>query len=752
MLPPDNVVAIDSRNTKLKKISSSERATISSCRAISEKLIPDCFDFLSKLDDSLFKLAEKSQTSNEQQDYFALMRTFRVKQSDIKKEFAKLTLTDFDNFFSQQEFSIEEKASSQTTKELSGLSLMEKHDLEEDIAIKQIETKMEHVCKYELEQLNTRFAHILGLSSYETLNIPLSPEVLVHHLKEIITNITENIAAKLIIYKLFEQDAVGKFKELFQALNDELINNNILPKINFIGKPSKSKNKVSAGENDEISNDALAAEGDGEDAALFDELRRLFPTDSSRQSHQIGGGVQGGEADIKSLVSALSTLQHQSEAQTVPIDASNIDVSNIVLPDLRQTVMSNLSYTQEDGTVVSPVMSSLDEDTVNIIELLFEFVLEDRSVPAPIRALLSRLQLPMLKVALIDKSFFSKKNHVARLLLNNLAKVSTGWDYTNDPQDKLLKEVDFIVNSVLTEYETEVSLFDDLNQRLLEFMMQQDTSRYAREKRIAQSTEGKEKLIYAEQEADRTINELFALYSPVPNAVVTLVNDGWRQVLRINLLRTGKESTGWENAVTLLENLLWSVSPKENVEDRKKLLETIPELLKSLRTSLSGPSFNQHKITATFKELKNCHVLCLNDKPIAKNQLQPIDKLPESTFSMEKKFEPETPIAEEDKLISDDEALLKVKKLPVGTWLKVSEDKGDDVKHIKFSWRSNLTGVYLFVTFQGLKAAEVSTKELASWFQKGKAMVLDQIDVPLMDRALQSMKDTVEQQEQSKTS
>ena len=85
--------------------------------------------------------------------------------------------------------------------------------------------------------------------------------------------------------------------------------------------------------------------------------------------------------------------------------------------------------------------------------------------------------------------------------------------------------------------------------------------------------------------------------------------------------------------------------------------------------------------------------------------------------------------------------------MQVGTWLEVTQD--EQSQRIKFSWRSNLTGRCLFVTYQGLKAAELAISELASWFQQGQAVVLDQATKPLMDRALVSMKDTIDKQNHS---
>ncbi|MDC9724588.1 MAG: DUF1631 family protein [Gammaproteobacteria bacterium] len=394
-----------------------------------------------------------------------------------------------------------------------------------------------------------------------------------------------------------------------------------------------------------------------------------------------------------------------------------------------------------------PPLSRIDEDTMNVITLLFEFVLEDHAIPAPIRALLARLQLPMLKVAITDKTFFSKKNHSARLLLNNLARASTGWDHSNGKQDILLSQIESIVESILTNFDTELDIFSDLNEQLSQFILQQEKSSDFSEQRITKATEGQEKLILAQQEVDNIINELMVQYSPVPKAVVTLIEDGWRQILQLRYLQKGKDSPEWKEVVSLMEELLWSVTPKSAPTERKKLLETIPKLLKSLRDYLGGASFNQHKITALFKGLQECHIKCLNGRKLDEEELQQVDKQDIVNDITSLKSEELAHIPEEEKVLSDEKALDTAKHLKVGTWLEVKQN--GDVQRIKFSWRSNLTGRCLFVTYQGLKAAELALAELANWFQQGQAVVLDQAGEPLMDRALVSMKDTIEKQSAS---
>ncbi len=711
--PRDNRVPGTEKNKKI----------IAECRRILQQHLPQCFSFFPQLDDSLFKLAEQSRNNQQQEEYFVAMRRFRVEQDNIKQSYTQLVLTDYDAFWS----SATSSTSTVEDNEDLELSLLQNEILEEKIALDNIVARADKTCGKALQQLEQRFSQLRG----DTISrSPLSFRQLAEHLQTAIQPAVKDldIVIKLLAYKQFEQHAIPELERLIQQLNDTLIKHHILPDLDKKKRKQRSPSHTTSQSAYDSDNTSDYIE---EDPALFDELRRLLGRSSAEGAAVTQPAAPHAEVvALNTLVSVLSSLQQQQIETQPRLDTHG----ELIIPDLRQTLHASLG--QEKA------VRQIDEDTINVISLLFEFILEDRAIPAPIRALLARLQLPMLKVAITDKTFFSKKNHTARRLLNNLAKISTGWDHTNGTEDILYNQIESVVNTILTQFDSDMAIFDSLNAQLNQFMAQQEQHRELAEQRIAKATEGQEKLELAEQTVEQTINDLMAKYSPVPKAVVDLVNEGWKKVLRLRLLQKGQDSQDWHEAVMHLEQLLWSVTPKNTAEDRKKLIDTIPGLLRTLRTELSGASFNQHKITALFNELKACHIQCLNGNQLDKAQLMEIDQ--KETISTQ---QPEVlgDIPPERKAMSDEQAMQLAKSLQVGTWLEKKSEDGQ-TQRIKFSWRSNLTGRCLFVTYQGLKAADVTLSELAGWFQQGLVEIIDNADQPLVDRALTSLRQSMQTQ------
>ena len=92
--------------------------------------------------------------------------------------------------------------------------------------------------------------------------------------------------------------------------------------------------------------------------------------------------------------------------------------------------------------------NQLESMTIEMVAMLFDFVFDTKDLPDGIKALLARLQIPVLKAAMLDGAFFAKKSHPARLLVNELAQAGLGWSPVMGQDDPLYRKVDGIVHAV----------------------------------------------------------------------------------------------------------------------------------------------------------------------------------------------------------------------------------------------------------------------------------------------------------------
>src|SRR5690606_26525741 len=125
--------------------------------------------------------------------------------------------------------------------------------------------------------------------------------------------------------------------------------------------------------------------------------------------------------------------------------------------DVLQTLNGLLQQQLPDRAVS---LGQGEDDTINLVSMLFQFILEDRNLAAPIKGLIARLQIPILKVAMQERSFFGRNGHPARKLLNELANASIGWSPAGEVErDPFYRNLEKLVNRIVEQFDGDVALF-----------------------------------------------------------------------------------------------------------------------------------------------------------------------------------------------------------------------------------------------------------------------------------------------------
>src|SRR5690606_22070048 len=111
------------------------------------------------------------------------------------------------------------------------------------------------------------------------------------------------------------------------------------------------------------------------------------------------------------------------------------------------------------------------------------------------------------------------------------------------------------------------------------------------EQRTRDAEEGRAKAEVARQAVEQALNERL-LGKTLPEVVVRLLQEAWSKVLLLTCLKHGTQSQQWDDALTTMDELIWSVTPHADEASRAKLLELVPSLLKSLREGLVSAAFD----------------------------------------------------------------------------------------------------------------------------------------------------------------
>jgi hypothetical protein len=135
------------------------------------------------------------------------------------------------------------------------------------------------------------------------------------------------------------------------------------------------------------------------------------------------------------------------------------------IPQGKHNVLRDLQESPLGGRV-----NQLESMTIELVAMLFDFIFETRDLPDGIKALLARLQIPVLKAAMLDGAFFAKKSHPARVLVNALAQAGLGWSPPMGHDDPLYQKIHDIVHKILDTFIDDLAIFETLRTDLEQFV------------------------------------------------------------------------------------------------------------------------------------------------------------------------------------------------------------------------------------------------------------------------------------------
>jgi len=739
----DNIIDLMQAAEAARRVRMSDSGTrvVRQLREIAARTLPFLLTSLfDKLDDALFDMADKSDRDALQTVYFDVMRTVRKARRTMDQRFSERLAEDFDHFWSQGN----KESGTAASESISDLALVADDDLEESLAVTNMIAKGENTYRRELFMLNERFGSLLDDREVDNRANPLAPLAICNAFRQAVADLSVDVPVKLVMYKLFDKQVMHYVGGMYDEINALLAREGILPNLiprakrNPVAPVLRERGEAASVEPKPDVDDRVVTLPGGD---VLGTLRRLL--EQHRQSEALAGGAEEGVFDSSpqvpatELVSALSSLQHLGLES---LDAS--DISGVHPANIREALFERFSIGQGEGA--SKSIGPVESDIIDVVTMLFELVLEERAIPDAMKVLIARLQIPVLKVALIDDSFFGTIEHPARRLVNNLARASVGWSGEPDPaKDGFYAKVSSIVDRLLGEFNRDLGVFAELEAEFARFVEEEQRGARVAEERAAQITRGKEQLSLAKRRVAEEISARLQGDEPPAPVVRTLLDEGWKDVLLLIYLRQGVDSDAWRDAVGLADDLLWSARPKETFEERQELLQRIPDILRRLREGLNGISFDQHKMTTLLKELQGLHIACLRSTRVPPAPGHAGESM--GTVQPEGRGD-SSEISEGGVAGSGDRAeapyYRQAAELSVGTWLELTAADGR-VSRAKLSWKSGVSDLCVLVDRRGMKVMDLDLTGLARMLSDGRVQPIEQVDVPLFDRALSAVMETL---------
>ena len=694
------------------------------------------------IDDSFFELANGARSNNEQNRFFEAMREIRIKRRGIEHHFQHALSSLF-----RHPPKLKHTEKQDTLEEINAdtLSLVQEDSLEEDVASHTMTTKARANFQGQLLQIQTRMTSIYSHADKDPVN-PIDPEFICQCFTQACADLDIDIREKLIVYKQFDRFVMSNLGEVYDKINKQLIKAGILPQLKHTGKKSrvtpKSSNVSSSPIRTNEPRPEISQDRTISGPELFSQLQSLL----ANVRQQTGAPPPAREntqfvAD-SDLMLMLSTLQEQVPQQV--IDDTTPTVINI------REALIDLLKQENKASGKNSELNQVDEDLINLVSMLFEFILDDYNLSAPIQVLISRLQIPILKVVIKDKSFFGKNSHPARKFLNALAKAGIGWNDASEKQkDKLYEQIHSVVHSVLDDYDGDIQLFEELYQTFSAFISKEERKAKIVEQRTKESEEGRVKSNKAQSTVEEIIKSRLSA-NKVPSTAKDIIQNGWSRVMFLAYLKDNKEHH-WKETVITLEQLIWCLKPHTEDCDRQRWVRTVPSLLKDIKSGLQEVSYNATRLDQTMSELKKTLTMAFKQQSHSAATKSEHIEITAKTNAAEKEPNSRTEnvnietsniektAIQKQKEIEDSslaEHLLKVDAIESGNWIEFSLVNGSKFR-CKLSTKIDEADCFIFVNRMGLKVVEKSRRELALEMKRGRVKILEK--GLLVDRAMNSV-------------
>lgn len=702
-------------------------------------------DFFSSCDDLFFDLASKAGTNQEQNLYFDSMREIRIKKQVIqlrfKEEYEKLFILMPSNSAPQNPRFADAWAS---------LEIVGKDETEQEVALTGIVSRIRKDCQEALYHLQLRLDFLLPGVSVTDANNPLDPKQLCEAFMHASSIADLDLKIRIIFYKQFDRKVASQFYKIYALTNELLINAGILSDIHATIVKSKSPD-TAAGQNQDLPPP---------------------PPQAVPSSAQMGGQASQGQGHANGSAEANASPVNQAEAQAkfnefidqvrrapsnvLPFHTANSTARPINQTDLIQaieTLGQRLSLPYEPGQGSSAIkhviqnillpsekeseqrsLQKSDEDVINLVAMFFDFILDDKNLPVPIQAQIGRLQIPILKVALADRTFFSDGKHAARALINLIAKISLGWNETPEPKDDpFYALVSDIVHKIHDEYHGDMKLFSQQLERVQTFAEEESKRAALVEQRTKQTAEGKAKTEHAAKAVQQVLWKRIS-NQKLPPFVSRFIATYWQKVMNFVYLRHGPDSAEWIDSIQVVDDLVWVVQAHSDAKSIQRIERIMPKLIVRIHQGLKRlgtiprPALEQlSQIKDLLVSIRQGSDSAIERKNIDDDIASNLQNAQQGTAAPSKPWKEMTAVERQQakQTAAEYEFLKKAEKLEVGSWFIYNNPETGKSTRCKLASKITEHDQYVFVNRLGFKVNENHKKEIATHLQRGHLKVLE---------------------------
>ncbi|MCC7248813.1 MAG: DUF1631 family protein, partial [Lysobacter sp.] len=730
---------------------------------------------VSEFEEELFRMAERHGVYGSA-DHMQTLRVVRLNRHDFVPRFMQLLENGLAALRAPAQLaSLSASTTSSTTRvTFQNLTLVDQEVMDEGAVLHEVASRQESRANLVLHLLGQRFGVLAAAPAFDSERLPLGPQALCRAMRHASETLQLPQEQRLLFYRIFDRKVMGAYTGLCEKLDMLLVEEGILPSLSYVPMRTKAAIQGSAGDDGDAPEDDFGmgrndapSRGDGgrrgrppsyggggplspgmssamgdasaggaaprydphrpftnwmgqpiaqteqvDEQAAYQDLQKLLS--NHRRIHQrpmMPGQVSGTPLATNDVLSALNRFSADPD---LPGTAGAVNLS-----DIKHSLLAQAR--QQTGRAME--LSPADNDTFELIDLLYKHLQTEIREDAPATALIKRLQLTLLRVALQDRAFFVRPNHPARQLLNTVSETAAKWLGEDDFDPQLLAPLQEAVTHAVKNYEGDVAVFEQSNKDLQAHIAQHVKRAETLERRHVEAARGKEKLEVAKQRATKVLDEILG-EQQLPKFTRALLKQAWADVLTLTYLRQGEGSEEWRRQIDFTRKIVAACTlPDPSVED--------PELKQHIESALKLVGYHEDEADVIARRLSSGQRL---DDEEGESRTELTMKLKarvrlgeESAKTKKEELPARSP--------QEEECYEQLRLLPFGTWIEFVTNQQGDVVRRRMSWFSPVTGNALFVNQRGQRVGEHSLDSLARMMAKDQVRVVTAQRAGLVDRA-----------------
>jgi hypothetical protein len=694
---------------------------------VNEHLKVLIYQMVNSADNKLFDLAEKAKSDEEQMKFMDCTRIFQTEKNDISYHF-------FENL--NNSLSVTESKVNTTSIDDEELRLVEQDEMEEMVAITTMHAKAMNLFGQEVSHLEARLEYLELMCEKSIDKESLDPKHICEIFQKTIENVEMPIDVKLVFYKLFDQEVCSKLGVMYKTINQIFIDNDVLPEIIL----NTTKQEEIEEDEDKVSTQV---------ASYYDPANKVatdFIPRSNKDFSHIVNEFMSGEMTIsgeelqlpesflrtptqqdidgnncyerKEVLKALSTLQRK-------ITSSQRAPETITPEQIKQELIEDIS--KEHGGIIDKQVNLLDERSMDFVGMMFSAIATDDTVSEIMTNLIYQLQIPVMKVAMIDRSLFDTETHPARTTVDLLTTAGMG---INLKEDRIYNELEEIVDHILEKFDIDIVTFEKAVDDLENIIK--------KEEQLTTETERQQqKQILQEHARNIVISQLkmVSCEKQIPNDIRPLVLKHWSTLMLNRYIRHGRNSQQWVQSVLLLKLLLKCIQPIKYHSQYKILKKNHMALLQAVNDELYETKQDKSDIAKQMAELKSYFLQMIDDYgfKVVEQKENNISEEPVGETSADTTEDELEHVQQQTSIAREKLAKLTSSTKP-GVWYEIYNGEDKAVRRLKLSVILTDAAKLIFVDRKGVKIIEKDAEEFAQELEENRSRIL--ADHSTFDHAL----------------